>query len=151
MGLHSKSLVMDRRFAVIGSANLDPRSAFLNSEMIAIIDSKSLAEELAQAILLDTSAANSWEVSLNEKDQIIWSNDVESVSRQPARNGWQRFQDLLFMLFPKRLYYKGGVLIAEAHRTRSPAEPLDRSKEKSIVDCFSRRRYLAVALADSSK
>jgi putative cardiolipin synthase len=104
MGLHSKSLVMDRRFAVIGSANLDPRSAFLNSEMIAIIDSKSLAEELAQAILLDTSAANSWEVSLNEKDQIIWSNDVESVSRQPARNGWQRFQDLLFMLFPKRLY-----------------------------------------------
>lgn len=104
MGLHSKSLVMDRRFAVIGSANLDPRSAFLNSEMIAIIDSKSLAEELAQAILLDTSAANSWEVSLNENDQIIWSNDTESVSRQPARSGWQRFQDLFYMLFPKRLY-----------------------------------------------
>ncbi len=104
MGLHSKSLVMDRRFAVIGSANLDPRSAFLNSEMIAIIDSKSLAEELAQAILLDTSAANSWEVSLNEKNKIIWSNDVESVTRQPARSGWQRFQDLFFMLFPKRLY-----------------------------------------------
>ena len=104
MGLHSKSLVMDRRFAVIGSANLDPRSAFLNSEMIAIIDSESLAEELAQAILLDTSPANSWEVDLNDKNQIIWRNDVETVSRQPARNGWQRFQDLFFMLFPKRLY-----------------------------------------------
>jgi cardiolipin synthase C len=104
MGLHSKSLVMDRRLAVIGSANLDPRSAFLNSEMIAVIDSQSLAEELAAAILRDTSAANSWEVDLNDKDQIIWRNDVETVSRQPARNGWQRFQDLLFMLFPKRLY-----------------------------------------------
>ncbi len=104
MGLHSKSLVMDRRFAVIGSANLDPRSAFLNSEMIAIIDSESLAEELAEAILLDTSPANSWEVGLNDKEQIIWRNDVETVSRQPARNGWQRVQDLFFMLFPKRLY-----------------------------------------------
>jgi putative cardiolipin synthase len=104
MGVHSKSLVMDRRFAVIGSANLDPRSAFLNSEMIAIIDSESLAEELAQAILLDTSPANSWEVDLNDKNQIIWRNDVGTVSRQPARNGWQRFQDLFFMLFPKRLY-----------------------------------------------
>jgi putative cardiolipin synthase len=104
MGVHSKSLVMDRRFAVIGSANLDPRSAFLNSEMIAIIDSESLAEELAQAILLDTSPANSWEVDLNGKNQIIWRNDVGTVSRQPARNGWQRFQDLFFMLFPKRLY-----------------------------------------------
>ena len=93
-----------RRLAVIGSANLDPRSAFLNSEMIAIIDSESLAEELAQAILLDTSPANSWEVDLNDKNQIIWRNDVETVSRQPARNGWQRFQDLFFMLFPKRLY-----------------------------------------------
>ena len=55
--------------------------------MIAIIDSNSHAEELAQIILLDTSAANSWEMSLNEKDQIGWSNDAESVSRQPARNG----------------------------------------------------------------
>jgi putative cardiolipin synthase len=104
MGVHSKSLVMDRRFAVIGSANLDLRSAFLNSEMIAVIDSESLAEELAQAILLDTSSANSWELGLNDKNQVIWRNDVKTVSRQPARNGWQRLQDLFFMLFPKRLY-----------------------------------------------
>jgi hypothetical protein len=72
--------------------------------MIAIIESESLAEELAQAILLDTSPANSWEVGLNDKNQIIWRNDVGTVSRQPARSCWQRFQDLFFMLFPKRLY-----------------------------------------------
>jgi|TARA_B100001059_G_scaffold132925_1_gene133015 hypothetical protein len=37
--------------------------------------------------LVAAGAANSREVSLNEKDQIVWSNDAESVSRQPARNG----------------------------------------------------------------
>lgn len=104
MGLHSKSMVIDRRFAVIGSANLDPRSAFLNSEMIVVVDSEGLAEELAQAVLRDVDPANSWEVKLNDAGELLWQNDVESTQRQPTRSSFQQIEDWFFMLFPKRLY-----------------------------------------------
>ncbi len=104
MGLHSKSMVIDRRFSVIGSANLDPRSAFLNSEMIAVIDSKGLAEELAHAILRDMDPENSWEVRLDDAGKLLWQNDVETTQRQPTRDNFQQIEDWFFMLFPKRLY-----------------------------------------------
>ena len=104
MGLHSKSMVIDRRFAVIGSANLDPRSAFLNSEMIAVIDSEGLADELAQIILRDMAPSNSWEVRLNGDGKLQWQSDVETTQRQPARDSFQPIADWFFMLFPKRFY-----------------------------------------------
>ena len=104
MGLHAKSMVIDRRYAVIGSANFDPRSAYLNSEMVAVIDSESLAEELRSIIRRDMSGANSWEVMLDEDGELLWRHDTEVTRRQPARDGWQRFQDALFMLFPKRYF-----------------------------------------------
>lgn len=104
MGLHSKSMVIDRRFAIIGSANLDPRSAFLNSEMIAVIDSEGLAGELAQIILRDMAPANSWEVRLDDAGKLLWQNDVETTQRQPARDSFQPIADWFFMLFPKRFY-----------------------------------------------
>ena len=104
MGLHSKSMVIDRRFAIIGSANFDPRSAFLNSEMIAVIDSEGLAEELAQVILRDMAPANSWEVSLDDAGKLLWQNDVETTQTQPARDSFQPIADWFFMLFPKRFY-----------------------------------------------
>lgn len=104
MGLHSKSMVIDRRFSVIGSYNFDPRSALLNSEMVAMIDSPGLAGELKQAILSDIDLANSWEVSLNDAGDLEWRNDVEVTERQPSRDGFQRIADWFFTLFPKRLY-----------------------------------------------
>ena len=104
MGLHSKSMVIDRRFAIIGSANLDPRSAFLNAEMIAVIDSEGLAEELALIILRDMAPWNSWEVRLDDDGELQWQNDVETTQRQPARDSFQPIADWFFMLFPKRFY-----------------------------------------------
>ena len=104
LGLHSKSMVIDRRLAVIGSANLDPRSAFLNSEMIAVIDSEGLAKELAEVILRDMAPTNSWEVSLDDAGKLLWQNDVEVTRTQPARDSFQPIADWFFMLFPKRFY-----------------------------------------------
>ena len=48
MGLHAKSMEIGRRSSVIGPANLDPQSALINSEMFAVVDSKSLVAELAE-------------------------------------------------------------------------------------------------------
>ncbi len=47
--LHAKYMVIDKQYVFVGSANLDPRSNALNTEIGVIIDSKELA---AQAVAL---------------------------------------------------------------------------------------------------
>ena len=63
-GLHAKSMVVDTETTVIGTFNLDPRSANLNTECLAIIHSK----EVSQGVLLGMEAEfkpeNAWETTL---------------------------------------------------------------------------------------
>ena len=51
--LHAKLVVIDRKTVFIGSMNLDPRSARLNTEMGLIIQSPQLARELLRVIDID--------------------------------------------------------------------------------------------------
>ena len=51
--LHAKTVVIDERLAYIGSMNLDPRSATLNTELGALIDSPALAAQLKTLIDID--------------------------------------------------------------------------------------------------
>lgn len=51
--LHAKTVVIDERLAYIGSMNLDPRSATLNTEFGALIDSPVLAAQLKTLIDID--------------------------------------------------------------------------------------------------
>ena len=104
MGLHSKGMVIDRERVWIGSMNFDPRSAEINTEMGVVIDSRALAEEFAGLIERDARPANSWRVAVDEDGRLTWSNDVETVTRQPARSFRQRVEDVIFMAFPKELY-----------------------------------------------
>lgn len=104
MGLHSKAMVIDRQRVVIGSMNFDPRSAQINTEMGVFVESPGLAAALAALIERDIAPANSWRVAIDANDQLTWTNDRETQTRQPARNWWQRVQDLLFVVFPSSLY-----------------------------------------------
>ncbi len=51
--LHAKTVVIDRRRTYIGSMNLDPRSATLNTELGALIDSPALAAQALALIEID--------------------------------------------------------------------------------------------------
>ena len=104
MGLHSKGMVVDRELVYIGSMNYDPRSANINTEMGVFIESPALGEALAKLIERDIQPANSWQVELTDDGGLRWVNDQEIVTIQPARNFWQRVQDVLFMAFPKEMY-----------------------------------------------
>jgi putative cardiolipin synthase len=104
MGLHSKAMVIDRERVYIGSMNFDPRSALLNTEMGVFIESRGLGEALAKLIERDMEPANSWQVELADDGRLRWINDQEVVSRQPARNWWQRVQDVIFRAVPKEYY-----------------------------------------------
>jgi len=59
-GLHAKSMVVDDHIAVIGTFNLDPRSANLNTECFAVIRNARVAQDLRQAMDVDTRPENAW-------------------------------------------------------------------------------------------
>jgi phosphatidylserine/phosphatidylglycerophosphate/cardiolipin synthase-like enzyme len=60
MALHAKSMVVDGRISVVGSFNLDPRSANLNTESITIIHSESVAKHLLDRMETEMTEDNAW-------------------------------------------------------------------------------------------
>ncbi len=100
-GLHTKAFVVDRHKVFIGSMNFDPRSVNINTEMGVVIDSASLGAEMVKLVNRDMGSENAWQVKLNEQGKLFWVNSDETVTRQPARNAWQRFMDGFFKIFPK--------------------------------------------------
>lgn len=52
--LHSKTIVFDDDISWIGSFNLDPRSAYYNTENVAIFESRDFANKLRNMIIGDT-------------------------------------------------------------------------------------------------
>lgn len=71
MGLHAKSMVVDRRIGVIGTHNFDPRSENYNTEGAVIIEDPVFAEALAQSILRDIHPQNSWTVAPRTKPPVL--------------------------------------------------------------------------------
>lgn len=63
-GLHAKSMVVDGEITVIGTFNLDPRSANLNTECVAVIYSQQIARGVLMNMEEDYKAANSWRTTL---------------------------------------------------------------------------------------
>jgi len=100
-GLHTKAHVIDGHVVFIGSMNFDPRSADINTEMGIIIDSPKLGREMLRLAERDMSPQNAWQVQLGDEGKLVWVNSDETVTRQPARNAWQRFMDMVFMVLPK--------------------------------------------------
>jgi putative cardiolipin synthase len=104
MGLHTKAIVIDRTRVFIGSMNLDPRSAEINSEMGVVVDSPGLAEALAATMERDMGPENSWRVELDPQGELRWVAGDQVLKSQPARGWWQRVEDVVFMAFPKDIY-----------------------------------------------
>jgi cardiolipin synthase len=80
--LHSKAMVIDGQWCVIGSCNLDPRSLWINLELFAVIRSRAMG-----ALLEDVAA-----------DQLRHSRRIgrEQIAR---RRWWQRAIDSLAWRF----------------------------------------------------
>ncbi len=62
--LHAKAYVIDRSILVIGSMNLDPRSAMLNTELALVIHSNPIAKQAAGLFDRASSPGASWRVEL---------------------------------------------------------------------------------------
>jgi cardiolipin synthase C len=78
--LHTKALVVDRECMVVGSFNLDPRSANLNTEMGTFIQDAELSRQLQQEYERLTDPERSWTVAL-EAGRLVWRSEVEHQRR----------------------------------------------------------------------
>jgi len=58
--LHAKSAIFDDSLALVGSYNMDPRSAYINTELVFIIDDKNVVSKLAS--IIEEDKANSVKV-----------------------------------------------------------------------------------------
>jgi putative cardiolipin synthase len=90
--LHAKTIVVDRRLAWIGSFNLDPRSSRLNTEMAVLLESTSLASDLASRIERDLAADRSWRVERKPLSrELRWSGQRDGtpvVVHHEPDTGW---------------------------------------------------------------
>jgi putative cardiolipin synthase len=70
--LHAKSLVIDNKVIYIGTFNLDPRSANLNTEVGVLVRNDQLAQQLTDSIERDIRPENSWRTTLefNPDDEV---------------------------------------------------------------------------------
>jgi phosphatidylserine/phosphatidylglycerophosphate/cardiolipin synthase-like enzyme len=64
LAVHAKSMVIDGKIAVVGTFNLDPRSANLNTESITILHSDSIATRLLAMMEDEMRPENAWETTL---------------------------------------------------------------------------------------
>lgn len=62
-GLHAKSMVIDGNITVIGTFNLDPRSANLNTECVTIIHSQSISNNVQKEMEVELQPENAWETT----------------------------------------------------------------------------------------
>jgi putative cardiolipin synthase len=101
--LHAKYLVVDRRWVYIGSANLDPRSRRLNTEIGVMIDSPELAAEVLTLFEQMTQPENSYRLSLHH-NVLCWSSVEKGEQLQyhhePQSGIWRRLLVRLIGLLP---------------------------------------------------
>ncbi|MDN3666357.1 phospholipase D family protein [Algibacter miyuki] len=82
-GLHAKSMVIDNNITVVGTFNLDPRSANLNTECIVIVHSEDISQGVLKGMEIEFKPENSWETTLN-------FNPDSEVSRYKRLKTWTR-------------------------------------------------------------
>ncbi|MBH1842056.1 phospholipase D family protein [Stenotrophomonas maltophilia] len=75
--LHTKAFVVDDRRGFVGSFNLDPRSAYLNTEMGVLFDDPVLGAQLRDEYLRLAGPEHSWWLALGRDDDLRW------LERQP--------------------------------------------------------------------
>jgi cardiolipin synthase C len=101
--LHAKLVVIDKKALFIGSMNLDPRSATINTELGAVIKSPPLARELLRIIDIDRLQSAYRVRFAPGTSSLQWlSNDGERemiLTQEPDSTPWLRIKSWLLTPF----------------------------------------------------
>ena len=102
--LHTKAMVFDRESVFIGSFNLDPRSADINTEAGLYVESAELAGQVAAYMEEGVKPESSYRVLLDGKGHLEWVTETEGrevrYRKDPESSFWQRFKAGLIKMLP---------------------------------------------------
>ena len=100
LGLHEKGALFDDCCLFIGSANLDPRSLRLNTEVGLFIDSPALNARLRQMLATDLMPPNAWKVELDGAGEVVWIGARGEQRHTPPASFFLRTESWFFGLLP---------------------------------------------------
>lgn len=102
--LHTKAMIIDRRWVFIGSMNLDPRSAFLNTEMGVLVDSPALAAQVRGQFEHTTAPELSYRVVNEAGEGLVWydrsKGQERRLEREPDASAARRLSVTVLRLLP---------------------------------------------------
>jgi len=105
--LHAKIVIYDRHLVWVGSANFDPRSRNLNTEIGVMIESEDLARVLLAGIERDFAPSQSWRVELapgQVPGQLVWIGERDGqdvrLDSEPDTNPWRGLKALFYTALP---------------------------------------------------
>lgn len=100
LALHAKYLIIDNDTVFIGSANIDPRSLRLNTEIGLIIRDRQLNKAIRNYTDPDLKTSNAWRLELTAESNLIWVGENEVLNAEPAASSAQRIEDWFFAHLP---------------------------------------------------
>jgi putative cardiolipin synthase len=102
--LHTKAAIIDDRWAYIGSMNLDPRSAYLNTEMGVLVESPELARQVRAMFERNVAPEMSYRVVLEPHEGLVWydrnKGQERRLEREPDASIWRRMAVTLLRMVP---------------------------------------------------
>ena len=103
--LHTKLIIVDRRYLVVGSPNMDPRSFEINAEKGLIIDSEELAGVMVEGIL-ELLPETTYRVIENESGDLEWHGQIDGESvletSEPLATRSRRLASWFLRIVPDR-------------------------------------------------
>ena len=100
LALHAKTLIIDDDKVFVGSANLDPRSMRLNTEVGVYIDSPVLNARVRELLAVDLLPQNAWRVELDTQGEIVWLGPHGEKRHVPPASFYLRAESWFFGLLP---------------------------------------------------
>jgi putative cardiolipin synthase len=112
--LHAKTFILDRQVLFVGTFNLDPRSAWFDTQNGIAVRSETLAEQAARLFEESASAHRAFRVTLrtdstesngsaSERDELEWITEENGkevrYSHEPETGLWRRITVKILSLF----------------------------------------------------
>ena len=107
--LHAKNYIVDRHLVFIGSLNMDPRSAKLNTEMGVVLDSAALAERILKSMNDDGLLDIAYRLELRQNPDgssrhLVWvtreQGQLKTYDSEPGMGPLQHFGIGLLRVLP---------------------------------------------------
>jgi putative cardiolipin synthase len=102
--LHTKAIMIDRRYLFVGSLNLDPRSIDINTEMGVLINSPDMSEQIVKPFL-DSLPQQSYRVVEDKNGSLRWYGIIDGKevveNSEPQASTWRRFKAFISRILPE--------------------------------------------------